>query len=91
MSINFGGEVQVPVYTVTMNNPANDSPCCTETSQHPLRTFNCSVVDNDKQIDISSETANNVGLMPPDRQITRSTEEQFPPRTSTTINVTLTQ
>jgi len=75
MSIDFGGEVQVPVYTVTMNNPANDSPWCTDTSQQPIRTFNCSVVDHNKQIDISSETANNVGLMPPDRQITRSTEE----------------
>ena len=53
-------------------------------------SFNCSVVDN-KQIDIRSETTKNVGLTPPDRQITRSTEEQFPPRTSTTINVTLTQ
>ena len=69
---------------------SKDSPCRTETSQQPIRSFNCSVVDN-KQIDIRSETAKNVGLTPPDRQITRNTEEQFPPRTSTTINVTLTQ
>jgi len=40
---------------------------------------------------VDNVTTKNVGLTPPDRQITRSTEEQFPPRTSTTINVTLTE